>query len=173
MRKYFNSVMLNAGCDSFHVDYFMGYKQDATRAAYFRASPEKLKELYLKYVPYLTIQKEADISESAEYKRIIQENQILAAETAKHVVERSELQDLREELVISKAETASKAAELEKRSIASVSNYKELEKQMQEMQAKMRELARTPFEKNIELSEEDRQNWEIKMLQEKRKLKTK
>jgi hypothetical protein len=44
---------------------------------------------------------------------------------------------------------------------------------MQDMQAKMRELTRTPFEKNIELSEEDRQNWEINLLQEKRKLKTK
>lgn len=65
------------------------------RGAYFRASPEKLKEIYLKFVPYITIQKEADISERPEYLRIKQENQILQAETARHIVERSELQELR------------------------------------------------------------------------------
>ena len=56
-----------------------------TQEAYIHASPEKLKEIYLKYVPYLTIQKEADISESPEYVRIKQENQILQAETVRHV----------------------------------------------------------------------------------------
>jgi hypothetical protein len=98
MRKYFNSTLLNAGCDSFHVEYFMGHELDNTRAAYFRASPEKLKEIYQKYVPYLTIQKEANISESPEYVRIKQENQMLQAETVRHVVERSELQELRAEM---------------------------------------------------------------------------
>jgi integrase len=98
MRKYFNSTLLNAGCDSFHVEYFMGHELDNTRAAYFRASPEKLKEIYQKYVPYLTIQKEANISESPEYVRIKQENQMLQAESVRHVVERSELQELRAEM---------------------------------------------------------------------------
>lgn len=95
MRKYFNSAMLNAGADSFHVDFFMGHTLDDTRAAYFRANPEQLKELYLKYMPFLTIQKELNISESADYIRIKNENQIFQAETARHVVERSELQELK------------------------------------------------------------------------------
>jgi hypothetical protein len=90
--------MLNAGADSFHVEFFMGYTLDDTRAAYFRANPEQLRELYLKYIPYLTLQKEGDISESPEYLRIKQENQILQAETARHVIERSELQELRAEM---------------------------------------------------------------------------
>src|ERR1035437_374480 len=98
IRKWFNSAMLNAGADSFHVEFFMGHTLDDTRAAYFRANPEKLRELYLKYIPYLTLQKEGDISESPEYLRIKQENQILQAETALHVVERSELQELRAEM---------------------------------------------------------------------------
>lgn len=104
MRRYFNSALLNAGCDSFHVEYFMGHKLNETQAAYFRASPEKLREIYLKYVPYLTIQKEADVSESPEYQRIKQENQILATETARHVVERQELKDLREQLELERAD---------------------------------------------------------------------
>jgi integrase len=66
MRRYFNSTLINVSCDSYHVDFWMGHKQDATRAAYFRASPEKLKEIYLKYVPFITIQKEAGVSESPE-----------------------------------------------------------------------------------------------------------
>jgi integrase len=107
LRKYFNSVMLNAGADSFFVEYVMGHKIDKTKSAYFRASPDKLKEIYLKFVPYLTIQKEADISESPEYLRIKQENQILQTETARHVVERSELQDLRAEMERMKQERAS------------------------------------------------------------------
>lgn len=98
VRKWFNSAMLNAGADSFHVEFFMGHTLDDTRAAYFRANPEKLRDLYQKYIPYLTVQKEADISESPEYLRIKQENQTLQAETVRHVVERSELQELRAEM---------------------------------------------------------------------------
>ena len=109
IRKWFNSAMLNAGADSFHVEFFMGHTLDDTIAAYFRANPEKIRELYLKYIPYLTIQKEADISESPEYLRIKQENQILQAETARHVVERSELQELKAEIEKMKATESIKA----------------------------------------------------------------
>jgi integrase len=33
MRKYFNSTLLSAGCDSFHVEYFMGHELDNTSAS--------------------------------------------------------------------------------------------------------------------------------------------
>jgi integrase len=83
IRKFFNSTLLNAGADSFIVNFWMGHALDDTKSAYFRASAEcGLKDTYLKFVPYLTIQKEADVSESLEYQRIKQENQILQAETA-------------------------------------------------------------------------------------------
>lgn len=98
VRKYFNSAMLKAGADSFFTEFLMGRILDDTRVAYFRASPGKLRDIYQKYVPYLTIQKESDVSESPEYLRIKLENQILQAETARHAVERSELQELRKEL---------------------------------------------------------------------------
>jgi integrase len=98
IRKCFNSSLLNAGADSFFVEYCMGHTLDDTRAAYFRASPEKLKEIYKKYVPYLNIQKELNVSESPEYQKIKYENSVLQAETARHVVERSELQELRAEV---------------------------------------------------------------------------
>jgi hypothetical protein len=98
MRKYFNSALLNANVPIFFVDYLMGHTLDTVHDAYFRPDSEQLREQYMKYVPYLTIQKEVDISESPEYVRIKQENQILQTETARHVVERHELQELRAEM---------------------------------------------------------------------------
>ena len=58
MRKYFNSALLNAGADSFFVEYCMGHALGDTKGAYFRPSADKLRETYLKFVPFLTIQKE-------------------------------------------------------------------------------------------------------------------
>ncbi|WP_321417138.1 tyrosine-type recombinase/integrase [uncultured Methanomethylovorans sp.] len=98
MRKYFNSALLNAGCDSFFVEFTMGHTLDDTRSAYFRASPEKLKKIYAKFVPYLTIQKELDVSASSEYREILKENNILRAETAKHIVERTELSNFKQQM---------------------------------------------------------------------------
>lgn len=97
-RKYFNSALLNAGADSFFVEYLMGHTLDDTRSAYFRATPEKLREIYMQFVPFLTIQKELDISESIEYQQIKKENQVLQAETARHIVERAELASFKEQM---------------------------------------------------------------------------
>ncbi|MDR7664846.1 hypothetical protein RG963_03400 [Methanosarcina sp. Z-7115] len=56
---------------------------------------DKLKEYYTKFIPYLTIEKELDISESPEYLAIKNENAILRAETERHVISRQEFQELR------------------------------------------------------------------------------
>jgi len=98
MRRYFNSALLNAGCDSFHVEFFMGHKLDETRAGYFRASPEKLREMYLKYVPFLTIQKEEDITNNPVFKERESYRQALEAQLAKSTIENSELKDLKEKM---------------------------------------------------------------------------
>lgn len=91
MRKYFNSVLLNNGADSFFVEFVMGHTLDDTRAAYFRASPEKLKEIYKKYLPFLTIEKGLDITDSPDFKRVIEENEVLRAE-------RQELNEIKKEI---------------------------------------------------------------------------
>lgn len=98
MRKYFNSTLLNAGCDSFHTEFWMGHQLDDTQAAYFRANPTALREIYQKYIPYLTIQKELNISESPEFIRMKNENEILARETAKAIVEREEIRRMNTEM---------------------------------------------------------------------------
>lgn len=87
------------------TNFWMGHTLDDTQSAYFRASAENgLKDTYLKLVSYLTIQKEAEVSEDPDYQRIKQENQILAAETARHVVERKKLHDLKEQLELERAD---------------------------------------------------------------------
>ena len=98
LRKWFNSRLMNAGAEVMKVDFMMGHQIEGSKAHYYVADPTELKEEYKKYIPYLTIQKEADISESVDYQRIKEENDILRAETARHVVERSELQELRREV---------------------------------------------------------------------------
>lgn len=94
MRKYFYSALLNAGCDSFHAEFFMGHTLDDTRSAYFRASPDKLRDIYKQYIPYLTIHKELDVASSPEYQEIVRQKQILETETARHIVERREIADM-------------------------------------------------------------------------------
>lgn len=79
LRKYFNSALLNAGCDSFHVEYWMGHALDMTRSAYFRASPDKMKDLYMRYVPALTIQESIDVESSERYKELVAQNEVLEA----------------------------------------------------------------------------------------------
>lgn len=98
MRRFFATTLLNESAQQYVVDFMQGHEIDATHEGYFRANPHKLHEEYEKYIPLLTIQKDFDISESPEYQKIKQENETLARETARHFVERSELQDLRAEL---------------------------------------------------------------------------
>lgn len=94
MRKYYNSAMLNAGADSFFVEFTMGHTLDDTRSAYFRASPDKMREIYSKYVPYLTIQKELDLSESPEYLATVAQNEILTKVNAENVVKMERMAQL-------------------------------------------------------------------------------
>lgn len=98
MRKYFNSALLNAGCDSFSCEFWMGHTLDETRAAYFRASPEKMREIYKKYIPYLIIEKSLDVAESKEYRDVLRENDILRAQAIRATVENAEIMKLRADI---------------------------------------------------------------------------
>ena len=130
MRKYFNSALLNVGCDSFHTEFWMGHTLDDTQAAYFRANPTALREIYQKYVPYLTIQKELNVAESPEYIRMKNENEILARETAKATVEREEIkrmkadfdkqiEKIQKQVYVQKLENQLKIAKIERKNAKS------------------------------------------------------
>jgi len=98
IRKFYNSTMLANRAELFFVDFTMGHQIDSTRDAYYRADPKSLREEYAKYIPYLTIQKELNISESPEFQKLKSENELLMRETVKATVERAEIQELRKEL---------------------------------------------------------------------------
>jgi integrase len=73
-RKFFNSALLNGGADIFTVEYLMGHTIDETKAAYFKADPERLKDRYMKYLPYLSIEDtEVKVVESVEYTELKRE----------------------------------------------------------------------------------------------------
>lgn len=79
----------------------MGHTLDETRAAYFRAAPEKLREIYKKYIPYLTITKEESITEKPEFKKLIEEMQNLKGENEKlrlDIYENEAIKKLKEDL---------------------------------------------------------------------------
>lgn len=140
IRKYFNSALLNAGADSFFVEFTMGHQLDATRAAYFRASPAKLREIYKRFIPFLTVQKELDISESPEYLAIKKENEILRAETERHVVTRHDFQDIRDainSLVVQTPPLGPAATEGE---IKRYANKKKLEERATALQESMKKI---------------------------------
>lgn len=70
VRKLFNSILLNRGCDSFHTEFWMGHRLDDTKSAYFRANPIELRDMYQKFIPYLTIEK-AEICNEATYTKLM------------------------------------------------------------------------------------------------------
>lgn len=54
LRKMFYNAILNVGGWGMGelAEYFMGHKIPATRASYYKATPDKLKIEYMKFVPY-------------------------------------------------------------------------------------------------------------------------
>jgi hypothetical protein len=136
MRKYFISTLRNTGFELAVINHMAGHKEKTTDRAYYWADAEKLKEQYKKFVPYLTIQKEADILESPEYQRIKQENQILAAETARHVVERSELQEIKAEVEKIKDTESIKADYMQ------FANFDEIEEMKNSLRQELEEISK-------------------------------
>ncbi|NPE30358.1 tyrosine-type recombinase/integrase [Methanococcoides sp. SA1] len=98
IRKLFNTILKTNGCNNTMVEYWMGHSLGKTEDAYFKPTVEAMKNTYTKYIPYLTVQKELDISKSLEYQRIIEEKGRVEGELVKSVLERSELEEIKEEL---------------------------------------------------------------------------
>jgi hypothetical protein len=106
LRRLFNTTLLNAGASIFMVDYLMGHVLDSTHDGYYRGNPQRLRELYGEYVHLLTINKETDEELIQKYEEEVQKAKALESDVVRMAVERSELQDLREQLEIEQAERA-------------------------------------------------------------------
>jgi hypothetical protein len=102
MRRFFNTTLLNESASIFFVDFLLGHQLDATHEAYYRASPEKLKKEYAKYISYLTIEKSIDPTEHPAFIQMKDDKdayqRITDIMTQERRDERSELQELRAEI---------------------------------------------------------------------------
>ncbi len=61
LRKFFSSTLENAGMPKNKVDFMLGHATSGTDLAYFNTNLDKLKTLYIKFLPYLTFEKEITI----------------------------------------------------------------------------------------------------------------
>jgi hypothetical protein len=74
MRKYFISTIINSIGDHILADYMAGHKIDDMKRRYWFADPEKLKEKYLKALPYLSLEDvEVHSIQSPEFKKVVEE----------------------------------------------------------------------------------------------------
>lgn len=98
MRKLFNTILKTKGCNNTMVECWMGHSLGPTDDAYFKPSVEEMVTTYSKYIPYLTVQKELDVSKSPEYQRVVEEKGKVEGELIKSVIERSEMQELKSKI---------------------------------------------------------------------------
>lgn len=61
LRKFFASTLENAGMPKNKIDFMLGHTQSGTDMAYFRTDIEALKQLYIKFLPYLTFEKTIEV----------------------------------------------------------------------------------------------------------------
>lgn len=98
MRKFFNSTLKNVGADHDFVEYCMGHRLSDTKMAYYEGDPVKLRNIYQKYIPYLTIQKDLDISETPDYKRMTKEIEGLKAKLETETTRSAEMRIIKDSL---------------------------------------------------------------------------
>ena len=134
LRKYFASILEDNGFPKVKIDFMMGHTVSDQDKAYFNRHYEKLKELYLTFLPHLTFEKTIEIQsiDSEKLNALIGKNEILKAEIEKLKIFRQELEErLKAEAEEDKyiaEEIAKKKAEEEAIENAKSSEQKENEK---------------------------------------------
>lgn len=106
-RKFFDSTMLNNGCDFFHVEEFMGHALPGTQKHYFTPNVEELKAYYSKFIPYLTINSKISIADSKDFKNAIEERDHYKALAQKYLIDNIELLNAKSELAVMKVKAMS------------------------------------------------------------------
>lgn len=80
LRRFFASTLENAGMPRDKVNFMLGHCQSANDLAYFKADTSKLKELYKKFLPYLTLERNLeirslDVAKAKLLDELLKENQ--------------------------------------------------------------------------------------------------
>lgn len=97
LRKFFASTLENAGIPKNKVDYMLGHAPSGNDLAYFETDINKLKELYIRFLPVITFEKtievrSLDTKDAVRLEALEKENQKLklemqGTETLKNQVE--------------------------------------------------------------------------------------
>ncbi|MDW7725791.1 MAG: tyrosine-type recombinase/integrase [Candidatus Methanoperedens sp.] len=61
LRKYFASTLENAGMPKNKIDFMLGHTPNGNDLAYFQTDIEKLRDLYIKYLPVITFEKTIEV----------------------------------------------------------------------------------------------------------------
>lgn len=96
MRKFFYTQLRNAGADADFAELLMGHKIGGVKTAYYPSKFREYKNLYLKFVPFLTIQKENLITETPEFQQLTEEVQKLKSENETLKLDRFENESLKQ-----------------------------------------------------------------------------
>jgi integrase len=98
LRKFFASTLENAGMPKNKIDFMLGHTQNGTDMAYFRTDVESLKQLYIKFLPYLTFEKtievrSLDTEDSKRLEELEKENERLKDKLESKDMETQELKN--------------------------------------------------------------------------------
>lgn len=106
LRKFCDNQLIEANINPDFREFFLAHKPPGSQANYhkFAQKLDALKAEYIKAISFLTIAKELDVSESDEFKRIKAEHETLIIEAEKYRVERSEIKELKNEIIRMKQE---------------------------------------------------------------------
>jgi integrase len=77
MRKYFSTVLRNAGVDGDVIEHMMGHSLGEVKQAYIKYDPKFLKKVYMENYLALLIDEKADVSTSPEFKAMKEKNEEL------------------------------------------------------------------------------------------------
>ncbi len=85
LRKFFASTLENAGMPKNKIDYMLGHTPNGNDLAYFQMDIEKLKQLYIKYLPTLTFErtievKSLDSKDAERLETLSEENESLKSQ---------------------------------------------------------------------------------------------
>lgn len=98
MRKYFDTVLHEAGVDDFFIQYLEGHDLGDTKTGYFKPSIESVRQRYTSIMHNLAMEKEFDPNTNTEFQNMLEDNEKLQKIAANATVERDELRELKEEI---------------------------------------------------------------------------
>ncbi len=119
LRKFFASTLENAGMPRLKVDYMLGHARSGNDLAYFQYDEKKLKEQYIKFLPYITFEKTIEVrsldTKDGERLEVLEkENKKLMLEIGETKELKARIQEMEREIMNARSETLESMQQLMK-----------------------------------------------------------